>query len=295
MRCLTKLLGTVATLARCIAVAVEAVRGRPVPWPCFAAGRDDGEGLDVDTVKVDLLLEYALAVAAEADDPFARRLGKIHLLKYAYLADLAYAEKHGTTFTGAPWRFYHYGPWDAGVCNRIDPVIARVGADEYTWQSTNYESDTVRWSLNGDEAKVLLAELDRKLPAFITLAIRRAVRSFGNDTSSLLHHVYTTAPMLHAAPGQTLDFAVAKVEVVSTDEPGDAVKPTARELKRREEAMTKLKSKFQASIASSDARGKRKPPTLKPIYDEIFLNGSRQVDALAGASPEDADRTLSQR
>ena len=39
--------------------------------------------------RIDLLFQYALARAARADDFRWRELGPIHLLKYAYLADLA--------------------------------------------------------------------------------------------------------------------------------------------------------------------------------------------------------------
>ena len=36
----------------------------------------------------------------------------IHLIKCVYLADLAYDKEHnGQTYTGIPWRFYHFGPW----------------------------------------------------------------------------------------------------------------------------------------------------------------------------------------
>jgi hypothetical protein len=44
--------------------------------------------------KVDLLLKYILAVAGQ-EDYGNREVGPIHLIKYVYLADLAFAEKHG--------------------------------------------------------------------------------------------------------------------------------------------------------------------------------------------------------
>ena len=45
--------------------------------------------------RVEAVFGYALAVAAQADHPRDRELGPIHLLKYLYLADVAYAEAHG--------------------------------------------------------------------------------------------------------------------------------------------------------------------------------------------------------
>ena len=41
----------------------------------------------MDTAKVDLLIQFALAVAAEEDALAERELGPIHLIKYVYLAD----------------------------------------------------------------------------------------------------------------------------------------------------------------------------------------------------------------
>ena len=48
----------------------------------------------MDIQKIDLLLQYALAVASEEDDFKNQRLGAIHLIKYVYLADLAYAPSY---------------------------------------------------------------------------------------------------------------------------------------------------------------------------------------------------------
>lgn len=276
-------LGSIVGFARCTVVFVEAVRKLRVRWrrPAHDA-RDDGATVAMDTARVDQILQYALAVASEADEPFDRRLGKIHLIKYVYLADLAHAEKYGVTFTGAPWRFYHYGPWDLGVCNRIEPVLKDIGAIEHVWASTNYDTDTVRWSIDSEEAKELIRDLDKALPVHITLELRRDVRKFGNDTSSLLHGVYTTVPMLHAAPNQFFDFAIAQKPSKQPEAPTSA--PTVKEIKRRREAVLKISDRLHAAVSSPGA-SKRKPPELKPIYDDIFFGGARQIDALAGSSP----------
>ena len=44
--------------------------------------------------KIDLLIQYAFLVAGQEDEYLDRRLGPIHLIKYVYLADLAYAERN---------------------------------------------------------------------------------------------------------------------------------------------------------------------------------------------------------
>ena len=43
--------------------------------------------------KIDLLIQYAVLIAGQEDEYLDRQLGPIHLIKYVYLADLAYAER----------------------------------------------------------------------------------------------------------------------------------------------------------------------------------------------------------
>jgi hypothetical protein len=55
----------------------------------------------MDIYKVDLLLKYILAAAGQ-EGYGNREVGPIHLIKYVYLVDLAFAERHrGETFAGA--------------------------------------------------------------------------------------------------------------------------------------------------------------------------------------------------
>ena len=55
----------------------------------------------MDIKKVDLLLKYILPAAGQ-EDFGNQEVGPIHLIKYVYLADLAFAERHrGGTFAGA--------------------------------------------------------------------------------------------------------------------------------------------------------------------------------------------------
>ncbi len=87
----------------------------------------------MDTKKADLLLQYVLAIAAENDEYFDRQLGPIHLIKYVYLADLAYAQQHGgQPFTEVAWRFHKFGPWSAEIFNRIEPALSEIGATKTT-------------------------------------------------------------------------------------------------------------------------------------------------------------------
>src|ERR1700743_508919 len=86
-------------------------------------------------------VQYASAVAAEADDPRDRELGPIHLLKYLYLADLSFARgNHGATFSGTRWQFYKFGPWSAPMLDRIHAAVNAAGAQERRF-SSKYRED----------------------------------------------------------------------------------------------------------------------------------------------------------
>src|SRR5713226_1621367 len=97
-----------------------------------------------DPQRTDLLLEYILIVAAQEDDFRDRELGPIHFLKYAYLGDLAYAARHdGQSYTGATWQFFHFGPWQAEIHDRIEPALLAIGATKKTLTS-RFDSDFIR-------------------------------------------------------------------------------------------------------------------------------------------------------
>ena len=139
---------------------------------------------------VDLVLQYALLVAGEEDEYIDRQLGPIHLIKYVYLADLAYAKLNdGKIFTGINWQFYKFGPWSQAVNERIKPALLAIGADKQTFPSDyDDKDDWVRWYMRDGQS---LQEKERKLPAGITMHLRRDVHKFGKDTPNLLNHVYS--------------------------------------------------------------------------------------------------------
>ncbi len=84
--------------------------------------------------KVDMLIQYALLIAGQEDAFWDRQLGPIHLIKYVYMGDLAYAERNdGETYTGIDWRFYNFGPWSQTVNERIEPALTAIGATKKTF------------------------------------------------------------------------------------------------------------------------------------------------------------------
>ncbi len=239
----------------------------------------------MDTTNVDMLLEYALAIAAQQDFD-ERELGPIHLIKYVYIADLAYAEKNdGKTFTGIQWQFYHYGPWSNDVFQRIEPAAADIGAEKVT-RPSNFDKDFIRYTLlDAEVIDELLKDLERKLPLVSQLAIKRTVRLFGNDTSSLLHYVYGTPPMLHAAPNDLLDFATAVPRKDASELNGAVSEPpklSAKNEKRKREHLESGKARMQARLDEIKAKRTRSVTRTPPRYDAVFEAGVKWLDELGG-------------
>jgi len=238
----------------------------------------------MDLHKIDILLQYALLVAGEGDEIFDRQLGPIHLIKYVYLADLAYAEIHnGETFTGVKWRFHKFGPWCPVVFERIQPALNAVEATKKTVSNPKYEDDFVRWSLTNDE---LAAELVASLPFHLAIAIKQAVSAFRADTASLLNHVYLTKPMLKAAPGEVLDLSPEKDKEIPPESPAKPELKLNEENKRR---LQDLKNRIQARLKEKKEHPKLLAPDPPPRYDEVFAQGQACLDSLAGAPLEEQE------
>jgi hypothetical protein len=235
----------------------------------------------MDVSRLDELLQFILAAAGQQDEHRDRELGPIHLIKYAYLADLAHAEVHGATFTGTQWQFYHFGPWSPAVLDRIDPALESVGAVKRTIASAKYD-DFVRYSLVDER---LLERLDAHLPSVVVSTVRHAVREFASDTPSLLRHVYVTRPMLLAAPGELLTFEAAPpypTEQELTQSTDAALSWKARKQKR--ERFVTRRDQIRARLA---AAAEQKPAAIvpPPRYDDTYFEGLRALDELAGPSP----------
>ena len=101
----------------------------------------------MDTNKIDNIILFLFLEANRQDDPSDRELGPIHLVKYVYLADLAYSEYHnGETYSGASWKFHNFGPWAVEVYDRIEIVVEKAGANKKLISNPRYEDDFVRYS-----------------------------------------------------------------------------------------------------------------------------------------------------
>lgn len=233
--------------------------------------------------RIRLLIEFALLSAAEADDFFARKLGIIHLLKYLYLADLAYAEKHkGERFTDTKWIFYHFGPWSAETWAEIPKTLERLGAQEERFPSSRYEKDAVRYSMDKNERR--LEELEAKMPFWVTRSIKNAIQKYGSDTSGLLHYVYKTPPMIKAAFKDELNFdSVAKETEVKTT-------PEVAPSKQWKAKHADLQKKVQEMLAQKKSQpSKLVPQVSPPRYDEVFERGLRTLERTEEMKPLDGE------
>lgn len=235
----------------------------------------------MDITNIDNILQYALLMAGREDDPFDRELGPIHLIKYVYLADLAYAKEHdGHTFTGVKWQFYKFGPWAQAVNERIEPSLTEMGAKKKTFHSDYEDRDEwYRWrAVDDGPVKVL----ERELPIIITSSIKRNVHKFCKDTPELLAYVYSTLPMLSAAPEEYLDFSNLKRTRKNEEEPQ---KPKEKLSVKKKKMLQKKKDNLKA-LASKKLAIKRRNPLVKPHkaprYDDVYFKGLEWLDSLAG-------------
>ena len=233
--------------------------------------------------RIHKLLQYALAEASQNENWDQRELGPIHLIKYVYLADLAYAEVHGgETYTGIPWRFHKFGPRCEDVFLEIDTALAAIGAEKKQI-SGQYQDDYFRWRNTDLElADRLQSDLDF-LPA---LSIKDAVRTFGSDTAGLLDYVYRTEPMLRAAPGEELDFSsFQKLHRDPEEDELDISRPFSQgQQKRRNKKIAELKEELKKRFQKKQERIKHQerdstqPPSR---YDEVYHEGVAWLDSLA--------------
>jgi hypothetical protein len=242
----------------------------------------------MDKEKTDLLLRYTLAVAGQNDEYADRQLGPIHLIKYAYIADLAYAQTHdGQSFTGVKWRFHKFGPWSPEIYERLDPALSGGGATKTESSHPKYEDDFIRWSLVDDEIALQFAD---QLPLSVSLAVQNAVRCFGSDTASLLNHVYLTRPMLCAAPGEFLDLGPDPKVGQECAEPPKTDSTKSLSKKDREERRRKLED-LRSLVRERIQERKKEPemiePDPAPRYDEVFQKGLAALDLEAGTPLEE--------
>ena len=217
-----------------------------------------------------------------------RKLGPIHLIKYVYLADMEYAKYHdGQTYTGTDWKFHHFGPWSPTVFRQIDEALPPFGAQKLSFPSKYGTDDCIQWTVEFSE------ESERTLRGALSTEVRHAisgyVQKYGADTTSLLHFVYATRPMLHAAPGESLNFS-AMVARQPAEKAEEYVPFMARlsnsKKKKLKQGMDELRERFRQRMAEKPPE----PYAVRSVWkmDAVFEEGVAWLDDLAGESfPEE--------
>jgi hypothetical protein len=240
--------------------------------------------MNMSNTAIDQLLQFILLTAGQEDFP-DRELGPIHLMKYLYLADLAYAERNnGETYTALAWKFHHFGPWATEAYQRIEPALQQIGATKKTISLPNpkYKEDFVRWSIQDDR---LYRQLAHELSFVLTTSIQKYVHKFTANTEDLLHFVYNTWPMLQAKPGELLDFTLPvylQAEKTHSMDHSDIMvkEQSVTQKKKKKQALEKLKKQFRERL---EAKKKEAKITYSPPpYDDVFYDGLKALDSLAG-------------
>jgi hypothetical protein len=233
--------------------------------------------------RVDKIIQYALLVAGEEDDFRDRQLGPIHLIKYVYLADLAYAEyNNGESFTGVKWQFYKFGHWAQEVHQRIEPALLFINAEKKTFQS-NYgdKEEWIRWRADDDSS---MNDLKQELPLIVKSTLQSDVHRFGQATSELLAYVYSTEPMLSAAPNEFLSFSTFKTPPIHPlPEQRSKNVLSKKKQKKLKEKMRNLKAKAAEKLAAKREKNNHLvEPSIAPRYDDVYVDGLEWLDSLAG-------------
>lgn len=241
--------------------------------------------------RIDLILQFIVAVAAEQDEFRDRELGPIHLIKYVYLADLAFAERNeGHTYTGTTWQFHHFGPWSLQVLERIEPALSALGVQPKRIPS-KLTDDAMRYGLRRDDAQHVRSNAERVLPSAVQFPVSRAIHDYGSDTGSLLRAVYLTAPMLNASPEEQLDFTTLVRETPAVNIGAIEAALSKSQQKNRQRRLAEIRAEVQARLASR--QNASTGGQLSPRYDDVFAEGVQWLDSLAGERVHERQGRLS--
>lgn len=236
----------------------------------------------MSTTTIEKIFQFILLTAGREDDTYDQRLGAIHLIKYLYLADLAYAEENeGQTYTGIKWIFHNFGPWSGEAYSRLEPALLEIGATRHRFTS-KYSDDAIRWTMSDDD---LYYQLAKEIPETLTRSIRKYVHQFNGETEDLLHFVYNTVPMLRAKPHEALDFSAVGSDLKKPTVSNISVSKTSDDLsykqrKKLKETRETFKIHFRDRLQAKMSKPRVKP--RPPRYDEIYHEGIKTFESMAG-------------
>ena len=212
--------------------------------------------------------EAILAVLRIARESGVGKLARTPLTKFVYLLDLYAAEERGgKTFSGAEWRFWHFGPYADALDAKLDELAAQGAIQSEAREKTDKEYTLFylgEWS-TAQTPQAL------GLPADVGARLADAMKRFNFDLPGLLNHVYfETAPMQGARPGDALDFSKAQKLNWSRD-----VKP------HRFGVADKTKAKRIRELAAKLGENRRAAAfqlPSRPVYDEHYAQANADAD-----------------
>lgn len=210
-----------------------------------------------------------LAVLRAAKEAGVGKLARTPLTKFIYLLDLYTAEERGgATFTGAAWKFWHFGPYAAELDAQIDSLAAQGAIQSEARENVDKEY-TLFYLGEWSSAQPLDA---LGISADARARLSEMIRQYSFDLPGLLNHVYfETAPMADARPGEPLDFSKAERVVWARDvKPHKFGMPDQAKAKRARELIAKL---------GENRRARAFKPITAPIYDEHYARAVAEADA----------------
>lgn len=195
------------------------------------------------------------------------KLTTLRLVKFLYLADLYHARvSKGTTLTGWPWAFVHFGPY----CQEAKSAIDRAGKSDsfqVNEQPSKYDDEKdyrLFWMEDVDEEPEVISRLNISVWSKLQWAIQR----WADDSSGLLDYIYfETEPMIDAKPGEILDFGKARMP-----EPPKKIqtkKLSKKKVEAAKKAINELTERYKKAIILRPAQG--------PI-DSLYLKAVRQLE-----------------
>lgn len=191
------------------------------------------------------------------------------LTKLIYLADVYYARKNnGETFSGADWKFHHFGPYSYQLSEAIEKKIKGVQVEAGETRDQGHAFKLIKFSDYGKTATMQ----DTNLGIGITSTIQSDLKKFNGNLNALLEHVYFhTEPMEGATPGDKLDFS--KCEVLNFKD--------FKAIPSKDKTPDKIK-KGKALLAALKAKREGKQSILErytpPKYDEHYNQSHTLID-----------------
>jgi hypothetical protein len=218
------------------------------------------------------LVKYVVWLAGQFD----KAVTETRLIKYLYLIDLYHAQiKQGKTLTGWPWSFVHYGPYCSEAYDAMEQAVKLDFIEENYYDSKYENKDKFRLLSIGKDERDDEPAIEKELHIHITSQLQQIMRQYGDDTASLLDHVYyDTEPMRDAAPYDKLDFSKAQKPVILPAIKMKKLSPEA--LKKGAGILDKLKEKYQEAVSEGIRRNKQRVKC--GLYDDDYEKAVKYLD-----------------